>query len=119
MLKSNITNVQDPIWDLMMKNIYSTGAFQLSQEDFKLNILYTDPSPVNYISPVDPGSWPAGLEERILLDVFNFDRLNIYNDYQNGGDGFLTICRVLLLMLSMGESFLQRKNRLEIICILC
>lgn len=34
MLKSNITNVQDPIWDLMMKNIYSTGAFQLSQEDF-------------------------------------------------------------------------------------
>src|SRR5690606_3139344 len=25
---------------------------------------------------------------QILLDVFNFDRLNIYNDPQNGGDGF-------------------------------
>lgn len=88
MLKSNITRVQDPIWDLMMKNIYSTGAFQLSQEDFRLNILYTDPSPVNYISPVDVATWPVGLNERILLDVFNFDRLNIYNDPQNGGDGF-------------------------------
>ncbi|MDG3582581.1 cell surface protein SprA [Galbibacter pacificus] len=88
MLKSNITNVSDPVWDLMMKNIYSTGAFQLSQEDFRLNILYTDPSPINYITPVDEATWPQGLEERILLDVFNFDRLNVYNDPQSGGDGF-------------------------------
>ncbi len=92
LLKSNITSVQDPIWDLMMKNIYATGAFQLSQEDFKLNILYTDPTPRNYITPVDPSAgWPTSprpLEERILLDVFNLDRLNVYNDIQSGGDGF-------------------------------
>lgn len=93
LLKSNITNVEDPIWDLMMKNIYATGAFQLSQEDFKLNILYSDPTPRNYITPVDPFPASAGsngkpLEERILLDVFNLDRLNIYNDVQPGGDGF-------------------------------
>ncbi len=91
LLKSNITNVEDPIWDLMMKNIYSTGAFQLSQEDFKLNILYSDPTPRNYITPVNegPGSgWPDGLQDRILLDVFNLDRLNVYNDVQPGGDGF-------------------------------
>lgn len=88
MLKSNITNVSDPVWDLMMKNFYSTGAYQLSQEDFRMNILYTDPSPINYITPVDDATWPQGLEDRILLDVFNFDRLNVYNDPQNGGDGF-------------------------------
>ncbi|MDX1332572.1 MAG: cell surface protein SprA, partial [Robiginitalea sp.] len=92
LLKSNITNVEDPIWDLMMKNIYATGAFQLDKEDFKLNILYNDPTPRNYITPVDPNDgWPTTpkpLEERILLDVFNFDRLNIYNDVQPGGDGF-------------------------------
>lgn len=92
LLKSNITNVEDPIWDLMMKNIYATGAFQLSQEDFKFNILYSDPTPRNYITPVadfpepDPGDKP--LEERILLEVFNLDRLNVYNDLQDGGDGF-------------------------------
>ncbi len=94
LLKSNITNVNDPIWDLMMKNIYSTGAFQLSQEDFRLNILYSDPTPRNYITPVEPfptsAASPNGkpLEERILLDVFNLDRLNLYNDVQPGGDGF-------------------------------
>jgi len=89
LLKSNITNVQDPIWDLMMKNIYSTGAYQLNQEDFKLNILYSDPTPRNYITPVDPNAgWPTGLQDQILLNVFNLDRLNIYNDVQPGGDGF-------------------------------
>ena len=94
LLKSNITNITDPIWDLMMKNIYATGAFRLSQDDFKLNILYSDPTPRNYITPVaeGPGSgWPntpKPLQERILLDVFNLDRLNTYNDVQSGGDGF-------------------------------
>ncbi|MDO6471402.1 cell surface protein SprA [Maribacter sp. 1_MG-2023] len=91
LLKSNITNITDPIWDLMMKNIYATGAYSLSQEDFKMNILYSDPTSRNYITPVEegPGSgWPEGLEERILLNVFNLDRLNVYNDIQPGGDGF-------------------------------
>lgn len=91
LLKSNITNITDPIWDLMMKNIYATGAYSLSQEDFKMNILYSDPTARNYITPIEegPGSgWPEGLEERILLNVFNLDRLNVYNDIQPGGDGF-------------------------------
>ncbi len=94
LLKSNVTNITDPIWDLMMKNIYATGAFRLSQEDFKLNILFSDPTPRNYITPVDPfptsatGDNGKPLEERILLDVFNLDRLNAYNDLQPGGDGF-------------------------------
>ncbi len=91
LLKSNITNISDPIWDLMMKNIYATGAFQLSQDDFKMNILYSDPTPRNYITPIEegPGSgWPDGLDEQILLSVFNLDRLNAYNDIQPGGDGF-------------------------------
>ncbi len=88
LLKSNVTNVADPIWDLMMKNIYSTGAFQLSPEDFRMNILYTDPSSLNYLVPVDEVTFPVGLDERILLDVLNFDRLNVFNDVQSGGDGF-------------------------------
>ncbi|WP_291867627.1 cell surface protein SprA [Maribacter sp.] len=92
LLKSNITNITDPIWDLMMKNIYATGAYRLSEEDFKMNILYSDPTPRNYITPVEAFPAPINgnkdLEERILLDVFNLDRLNAYNDLQPGGDGF-------------------------------
>jgi cell surface protein SprA len=42
MLKSNLTNVKNPVWNLMMKNIYQIGAYQVKQEDFRFNILYTD-----------------------------------------------------------------------------
>jgi cell surface protein SprA len=34
-----------------MKNIYQIpGAYQLEQENFRFNILYNDPSPINYIT---------------------------------------------------------------------
>ena len=94
MLKSAVTNVNLPIWDLMMKNIYNTGAYQLSQEDFKLNIFYNETSTLNFISPVSGTPFPApiGNEDPIneipLIRLFNFDRLNFNNDPQNKGDGF-------------------------------
>lgn len=40
MLKSTILNVKIPLWDLMMKNVYSLGAFQVDQQDFYLEIGY-------------------------------------------------------------------------------
>ena len=88
LLKSNLTDVTEPVWNLMMKNIYSTGAFNLSKEDFKLNILYIDPSPINYISPVNENDWPDNLENQILLKTFELDKLNIYQDPVSEGDGF-------------------------------
>ena len=89
MLKSNLTNVNKPVWNLMMKNIYQLpGAYQLQQEDFKFNILYTDPSPLNYINIVPPLPSPDTVTETPLLQVFNVDKLNYNNDPQAGGDGF-------------------------------
>ncbi len=90
MLKSPIVNVTRPIWDLMMKNIYSTGAFRLEQNDFRLNILYSNPSPVNYITAAAGSSvpLPEDVEQTTLLKVFNLDRLNPNGDPVQGGDGF-------------------------------
>lgn len=94
MLRSSFISVQEPVWDLMMKNIYPLGAFDLEQEDFKLNIVYTDPSPVNYIKPAagtpefPAVPLPEDVTETPLLRVFNLDRLNFNNDPQQGGDGF-------------------------------
>ena len=88
LLKSNITDVRQPIWNLMMKNIYNTGAFQLAEENFRLNILYSDPSPINYLTPVDKSIWPENMDNRILLNTFNLDQLNLYQDPQPEGDGF-------------------------------
>ncbi|OYU82360.1 MAG: cell surface protein SprA [Flavobacterium sp. BFFFF1] len=101
LLKSNLTNVEKtintpsgpvtyttPIWNLMMKNIYQVApGGQLEQEDFRFNILYSDPSPLNYITPVGTTTLPADVTNTPLLKVFRVDRLNATNDPQLNSDG--------------------------------
>ncbi len=115
MLKSAITSVQEPIWDLMMKNIYDTGAYQLSQEDFKLNIFYTEASPVNYIKPVEGTTFPlydnntpdptddTQIPETPLIRLFHLDRLNFNNDPQLNGDGFFDFVPGLTVLQQNGK----------------
>ena len=121
MLKSPITSVDQPIWDLMMKNIYDTGAFQLEKEDFKLNIFYTEASPLNYISPVvlpDGTTVPfpvfennspfdntddGGIIDTPLIRLFHLDRLNFNNDPQAGGDGFFDYVEGMTVLSQNGK----------------
>jgi len=41
LLKSNTLNTRMPMWDLMMKNVYPIGAYQVQRDDFRFNLLYT------------------------------------------------------------------------------
>ena len=129
MLKSNLTNVKNPVWNLMMKNIYQIpGAYQVKQEDFRFNILYTDPSALNYITeakdaagnPVpfpgpDPLKTPKENEENKvaetpLLKVFNLDKLNYNNDPQTGGDGFFDFMQGLTIDAQNGRIIFTTKE---------
>jgi len=116
MLKSAVTSVEQPIWDLMMKNIYDTGAFQLSQEDFRLNIFYTEASPLNYIRPVEGTPFPpfnnntptntsddTEINETPLIRLFHLDRLNFNNDPQERGDGFFDYVPGLTVLSQNGK----------------
>src|SRR4029077_6672995 len=44
LLKATSQRTNLPIWDLMMKNVYSVGYGQLERQDFKLDITYEEPS---------------------------------------------------------------------------
>ncbi|WP_405573712.1 cell surface protein SprA [Winogradskyella sp. Asnod2-B02-A] len=116
MLKSTVTSVNEPIWDLMMKNIYDTGAFQLSQEDFVLNIFYTEASALNYISSVENTTFPlfdnntpnyadddTAISETPLIRLFHLDRLNYNNDPQERGDGFFDYVEGQTVLSSNGK----------------
>jgi cell surface protein SprA len=115
MLKSAVTSVEQPIWDLMMKNVYDTGAFQLSQEDFKLNIFYTEASALNYIKPVEGTAFPlydnntpfdgddSEISETPLIRLFHLDRLNYNNDPQEQGDGFFDYVPGLTVLSQNGK----------------
>ncbi|TDD96535.1 T9SS outer membrane translocon Sov/SprA [Flavobacterium cellulosilyticum] len=117
MLKSNLTNVKNPVWNLMMKNIYQIpGAYQLKQENFRFNILYTDPSPINYITEVTGSSFPSNplaenkVAETPLLKVFNLDKLNYNNDPQTGGDGFFDFMQGLTIDTQNGRIIFTTKE---------
>lgn len=75
MLKSTTQRTDVPTWDLMMKNVYSIGAFQVNQEDFRLDIFYDDPGEgLKRFLPEGP------IQGRPLLQVFNLDNLNVLGD---------------------------------------
>ena len=40
LLKGTTVNTKMPIWNLMMKNVYNIRAYQISSNDFMLNIFY-------------------------------------------------------------------------------
>ena len=93
-----------PTWNIMMKNIYQIpGGYQLQQEDFKFNILYTDPSPLNYITQAGVDPLPADVAETPLLKVFDLDKLNYTNDPQEGGDGFFDFYQGLTIDAQKGR----------------
>ncbi len=82
LLKSSSLNVRNPMWKLMMKNVYRLpNAFQVSQEDFRLNILYQSDD-----DGVQTGYFKEGNQEGIpLLQVFGLDRMdNQQNMYPDG-----------------------------------
>jgi len=75
LLKSTTQRVDVPSWDLMMKNIYGIGAFQVGREDFKLDVFYEDPG--NGEKRFLPESNLSGTP---LIRVFNLDNLNSQGD---------------------------------------
>jgi cell surface protein SprA len=85
LLKATSQRTYLPIWDLMMKNVYSVGFGQLERQDFKLDILYEEPSlgTKRYLPDVDVTN-PA-YKGQPLIQQTNLDRLNNQNDPQQDG----------------------------------
>lgn len=86
LLKGSNFTPKYPNWDLMMKNVYSLGAYQLNSDDFVLEVeYYNNRSRVRKLSN-------AYLSEEIknakLLNLMGLDNLNNKNDYVKGGNGF-------------------------------
>ncbi len=97
MLKSTTVAPRLPMWDLMMKNVYSLGAYQIQKSNFKLNIKYlsdTTGTEINYL-PV------PGLNNVSLLQVMNLDRLD--NNEQSNADGFFDYIEGYTVLSSNGK----------------
>ncbi len=80
MLKGTSVRPNLPIWNLMMKNIYSLGAYNVSNEDFRLDVYYNDPG--GGLKRYMPKGCVEGTQ---LLRILNLDHLNMNNDPQPDG----------------------------------
>ncbi len=75
LLKATVLDVTNPIWDLMMKNVYSLGAFQINSQDFILDVWYNDPRK-GIDLPVIPD---PEVQNTPLIRLFELDKID-----QNG-----------------------------------
>ncbi len=97
MLKSTTVDTRQPMWDLMMKNVYSLGAYQVQKSNFRLNIKYlsdTTGTEINYL-PV-----PA-IANQPLLQVMNLDRID--SNEASNPDGFFDFIEGYTIISSTGK----------------
>lgn len=83
LLKATSQRINLPIWQLMMKNVYSLDVFGLTREDFRLTVLYEEPS--GGLKRYLPESHPS-VDGRTIISIVNADRLNNRNDPQPDGN---------------------------------
>lgn len=88
LLKPTITNPLISIWDLMMKNVYSIGAYQVDKEGFRFDILYNNPEtsvPIPYFPQ-------PGLDDEQLVTMVDMDKYNVNNQaFPDGVFDFIPI----------------------------
>lgn len=109
LLKATSQRTMLPIWDLMMKNVYSVGFGQLERQDFSLDILYEEPSlgEKRYLPPADVIDQYKGMP---IISQVNLDRLNNQNDPQPDGvfdfiEGFTVISSQSRIIFPVLEPF--------------
>ncbi len=97
MLKATTVDPRMPLWRLMMKNVYSLGAYQVQQQNFRMQIKYlsdTTGTQINYL-PV------PGLSDKPLLQVLNLDRID--SNQQSNPDGFFDFIEGYTVIASSGK----------------
>ncbi|HRE52852.1 MAG TPA: cell surface protein SprA [Flavitalea sp.] len=111
LLKATSQRTNLPLWDLMMKNVYSLkskdGSYlsSIQSDDFKLNILYEEPSlgQKRFLPEGDKTGTP-------LLSLLNLDRLNTRSDPLPDGvfdylEGFTVLSSQARIIFPLLEPF--------------
>lgn len=95
LLKGTAMSPEMPFWKLMMKNVYSLGAYSVQKEKFRMDILYQSDTTGTYLNYL-PNVTIGGKQNEILLRVMNLDRLDSKNEaYPDGFFDFVEGITVL------------------------
>ena len=87
LLRSEIISTQIPMWNLMMKNIYSLQTYRMQRDGFRLELLYADDAtgvPINILQ----NAQTTGISDKTLLNLFDIDKLDQSQFAVPEGDGY-------------------------------
>ncbi|MDE5838316.1 MAG: cell surface protein SprA, partial [Paramuribaculum sp.] len=97
MLKSTTQDPKLPMWRLMMKNVYSLGAYQVQKDNFKLHIKYlsdTTGTEINFLPIPSVSGTP-------LLQLVGLDRID--SNEESNPDGFFDFIDGYTIQPSSGK----------------
>ena len=97
MLRSTTIDPKLPIWKLMMKNVYSLGAYQVQRQNFRFDIKYlsdTTGIEINYLPAPSISKVP-------LLQVMGLDRMD--SNQASNPDGFFDFIDGYTILASQGK----------------
>ncbi|MDP2387366.1 MAG: cell surface protein SprA [Bacteroidota bacterium] len=98
LLKSTVLNTKVAMWDLMMKNVYSIGGYQINPQDFKFEVFrMTKGVDLPYINVSPVASTP-------LLQVFGLDQINVNGD--KSPDGYFDFVEGTTIIASNGRVYM-------------
>lgn len=93
----NSQRVPYKTWDLMMKNVYSIGAYQVNPQDFQLQVWYNNPSTGTDVPFIPEGP----INGKPLIQVLNLDKLN--QQQQPSPDGQFDFIDKLTIIAANGR----------------
>ncbi len=108
LIKPTILNPNNKVFDLMMKNVYSIGAYQVDKMGFKLDINYNNPE-TSLLVPFFPYD---GVDQQLLVTLLEMDNLN--QNQQPFSDGlfdFVPINQSSSNRIEMGGTINTRNGR--------
>ncbi len=97
MLKSTTQNPKLPMWRLMMKNVYSLGAYQVQKNNFRLYVKYlsdTTGTEINFLPIASVSGTP-------LLQLTGLDRID--SNEASNPDGFFDYIEGYTILASSGK----------------
>jgi cell surface protein SprA len=99
LIKSTDFNPHSYTWDLMMKNVYSLGGYNIDRKDFRLDVVYQDDQIGTNINFIPQGC--DSIKGIPLIKLLNLDQLNTNGDPQP--DGLFDMVNGVTINLQSGK----------------
>lgn len=97
LLRGTTVTPKLPMWQLMMKNVYSLGAYQIQKKDFRLNVKFLSDSTGVEIPYLPVGS----ISNKPLLQVVGLDRID--SNGESVSDGIFDFIEGYTIQTSNGK----------------